>query len=68
MEKYGVVELNTDEMMDISGGLGLLDTTAWALGALSDAPSKIAMVAIGAAIVATLVILKRTEAFIDGRL
>ena len=33
MEKYGVVELTTDEMMDISGGLGLFDTTAWLLGA-----------------------------------
>ena len=61
MEKYGVVELNTDEMIDISGGLGLFDTTFWALGALSDAPSKIL-------VVATLLALKRLEAFIDGRL
>ena len=61
MEKYGVVELNTDEMMDISGGFGLLDTTAWLLGALSDSPSKIL-------IVGTLIVLKRVEAIIDGRL
>ena len=52
MEKYGVVELNTDEMMDISGGCFPL-TPEIILGIQS---------------FITLTVLKRFEALMDGRL
>ena len=47
-----MIDLTKDEMMSISGGLGLFDTTAWTLGALSDALSVVSATVVGAAVVA----------------
>lgn len=47
-----MIELTKDEMINISGGLGLFDTTAWTLGALSDALSVVNAAVIGVAVVA----------------
>jgi len=58
-------ELSKNEMMSISGGLGVFDTTFWALGMVTDMVSK---VVVGSTLAISAVLLKRFEAFMDGRL
>lgn len=57
--------LTKDEMMSISGGLDLFDTTAWTLGMATDLVSK---VFVGGTVASIVAVLKRVEAFMDGRL
>jgi len=51
-------ELTKDEMVEISGGLGIFDTTAWGLGALSDAFSA---VTIGVTIIVCMLLFGDSE-------